>query len=170
MLGNDYAKQDCALARSLEVLGERWSLLIVRDAFYGVQRFTDFQLHLDIPKGVLAARLKGLTEDGVLERLPDPARRGSHVYALTADGRELWPSVHALLTWGGRHRGGNSRVFRHAGCETALDDRGTCPDCGAVPGPQDIVSAPVPGRRRRRDDPVTDALRRPRRLLEPIAG
>nr|WP_272473405.1 helix-turn-helix domain-containing protein [Baekduia alba] len=169
MLGNDYAGQDCALARSLEILGERWTLLIVRDAFYGVQRFTDFQVHLDIPKGVLADRLKGLTEDGVLERRPDPAHPRRPVYVLTATGRELWPPLHALLAWGGRHHGGNSRVFLHVTCPTPLDDRGTCPDCGATPGPEDILSAPVAGRRRRRDDPVTTALRPPRRLLDPIA-
>jgi DNA-binding HxlR family transcriptional regulator len=67
MLGKDYEGQDCALARALEVIGERWTLLIVRDAFYGVHRFNDFHAHLDIPKAVLSERLNGLTEDGILE-------------------------------------------------------------------------------------------------------
>jgi DNA-binding HxlR family transcriptional regulator len=168
VLGNDYARQDCSLARSLEVLGERWTLLIIRDAFYGVQRFTDFHAHLDIPKGVLADRLKGLTEDGVLERRPDPAHGGRHLYVLTPAGRELWPAIQALLAWGGRHRGGNSRVFRHAGCDTPLDERGSCPSCGQTPRPEDILTAPASARRPRRDDPVAVALRRPHRLLEPI--
>ena len=56
MLGKRYERQDCSLAATLEVVGERWTLLIIRDAFLGVQRFSDFQAHLDIPKGVLAAR------------------------------------------------------------------------------------------------------------------
>src|ERR1700690_1478964 len=74
MLGKDYQRQDCSLARALEVVGERWTLLIVRDAFYGVRRFNDFQAHLDIPKAVLSDRLNGLVEDGILERRPDPPR------------------------------------------------------------------------------------------------
>ena len=72
MLGREYERQDCSLARSLEVIGERWTLLIVRDAFYGVRRFTEFHEHLDIPKAVLSDRLKGLIEEGVLERRADP--------------------------------------------------------------------------------------------------
>jgi DNA-binding HxlR family transcriptional regulator len=68
----DYDGQDCALARALEVVGERWTPLILRDAFYGVRRFSDFQVHLDIPRAVLADRLNGLVEDGLLVRIPDP--------------------------------------------------------------------------------------------------
>src|SRR6202451_518856 len=104
MLGKDYQGQDCALARALEVVGERWTMLIVRDALYGVRRFNDFQAHLDIPKAVLSDRLSGLVEDGVLERKPDPDRPGRHVYELPRAGRDLWPVLHALLTWGVRHR------------------------------------------------------------------
>jgi DNA-binding HxlR family transcriptional regulator len=167
MLGKDYEQQDCALARALESVGERWTLLIVRDAFYGVRRFNDFQSHLDIPKAVLSDRLSGLVEDGVLARRPDPARPGRHVYELTAAGRDLWPVVHSLLVWGGRHRGPNSRTFEHAKCGTTIDDRGDCPTCGTTPAPADIVSVPRRGRGRR-GDPVAEALRVPHRLLEPI--
>jgi DNA-binding HxlR family transcriptional regulator len=167
MLGKDYEGQDCALARALESIGERWTLLIVRDAFYGVQRFNDFQTHLDIPKAVLSDRLAGLVEDGLLTRRPDPDRPGRHVYELTEAGRDLWPVLHALLVWGGRHRGSNSRVFEHAVCGTRLDERGGCPTCGIVPGPEDIVSVPRRGRGRR-GDPVAEALRQPHRLLERI--
>ena len=167
MLGNDYRDQDCSLARALEIVGERWTLLIVRDAFFGVQRFSDFQAHLDIPKAVLSDRLAGLVEDGVLERVPDPEHGGRHLYRLTAAGRELWPALHALLAWGDRHRGRNSRTFEHAACGTRLDDRGVCPACDVAPEPGDVVTAP---RRKgsRRDDPVAQALRSPRRLLEPL--
>ncbi|MBV8713141.1 MAG: helix-turn-helix transcriptional regulator, partial [Solirubrobacterales bacterium] len=70
MLGKDYEAQDCSLARALEVIGERWTLLILRDAFFGVRRFNDFHVHLDIPKAVLSDRLSGLVEDGILEREP----------------------------------------------------------------------------------------------------
>jgi DNA-binding HxlR family transcriptional regulator len=172
MLGKDYEAQDCSLARALEVIGERWTLLIVRDAFHGVRRFNDFQVHLDIPKAVLSDRLNGLVENGVLERRPDPNHAGRHLYELTPAGRELWPALHALLIWGGRNVSPNSRVFRHAACDTLLDDAGRCPACGVTPLPQDIVSE-VRRRRSgaaRREDPVAIALRDRRRLLEPIGG
>jgi DNA-binding HxlR family transcriptional regulator len=168
MLGKDYDAQDCALARALETLGERWTLLIVRDAFFGVRRFNDFQSHLDVPKAVLSDRLTGLVEHGILERRPDPDRAGRHVYELTAAGRDLWPVLHSLLVWGGRHRDTNSRVFIHATCGTRLNDRGDCPACGRTPRPADIVTRPRRGRGTRRDDPVALALREPHRLLEPI--
>src|SRR5262245_39004156 len=124
MLRKDYERQDCALARALETIGERWTLLIVRDAFLGVRRFSDFEAHLDIPKAERSERLRGLVEDGILARLPDPDHGGRHVYELTEVGRDLWPVLYSLLVWGGRHRYTNSRVFTHAECGTELDDRG----------------------------------------------
>jgi DNA-binding HxlR family transcriptional regulator len=169
MLGRDYAHQPCSLARTLDVIGERWTLLIVRDAFYGVRRFSDFQAHLDIPKAVLSDRLSGLVEDGVLARRPDPSHAGRHLYELTPAGRDLWPAVHALLTWGELHRGPGGRIFKHVACGTPIDGRGDCPRCGVTPAPQDLVTEPLPDRPSRRDDPVALALREPHRLLEPLA-
>ena len=166
--GKDYQRQDCSLARALEAIGERWTLLIVRDAFYGVRRFSDFQAHLDVPKAVLSDRLSGLVDDGILERRPDPGRAGRHIYELTAAGRDLWPVLYSLLAWGGRHRFPNSRLFRHAACGTEIDERGTCPKCGVIPGPEDLEMATRPGRGTLRDDPVAVALREPHRLLEPV--
>jgi DNA-binding HxlR family transcriptional regulator len=168
MLGKDYEAQDCALARALGVLGERWTLLIVRDAFYGVRRFNDFQAHLDVPRGVLSERLTGLVDAGVLKRRPDPNRAGRQVYELSAAGRELWPALYALLVWGDRHRYRNARTYKHAACGTPLDERGGCAECGLTPGPEDILTVPRRGRGRTRSDRVAVALREPRRLLEPI--
>jgi len=170
MLGKDYERQDCAVARSLEVIGERWTLLIVRDALHGVRRFNDFQAHLDIPKAVLSDRLNGLVENGILERTPDPDHGGRHLYELTAAGRDLWPVIHALIVWGGQHRDQNSRVFRHAVCGTLLDDARACPTCQLTPPLQEIVSEPRPGRGRARNDPVARALDGPHRMLEPIGS
>jgi DNA-binding HxlR family transcriptional regulator len=168
MLGKDYQRQDCSLARALEVVGERWTLLIIRDAFYGVRRFNDLQAHLDIPKAVLSDRLTGLVEDGVLQRRPDPEHAGRHVYELTAAGRDLWPVLHALLVWGDRHRYPNSRLFKHAACGTRLDAAGHCTSCGQTPGPESVLMEPRRGRGTFRDDPVSAALRAPHRLLEPV--
>ena len=67
-LGSDYAGQSCSLARCLEIVGERWTLLIVRDLFFGVRRFSDLQRHLDIPRAVLSARLATLVDAGLVER------------------------------------------------------------------------------------------------------
>jgi DNA-binding HxlR family transcriptional regulator len=168
MLGKDYQRQDCSLARALEVIGERWTLLIVRDAFYGVRRFNDFQAHLDIPKAVLSDRLSGLVEDGILRRSPDPQHAGRHIYELAAAGRDLWPVLNALLVWGDRHRSPNSRLFKHAACGTRLDASGQCPACQQTPGPDAILMEPRHGRRKLRDDPVSAALQGPHRLLEPV--
>jgi DNA-binding HxlR family transcriptional regulator len=168
MLGKDYEFQDCSLARALEVVGERWTMLILRDAFFGVQRFSDFQAHLDIPKAVLSDRLSGLVEDGILDRLPDPEHAGRHLYRLTESGRDLWPALRSLLAWGDRHRAPNSRIFRHARCGTRLEPSGWCPKCGLEPAPEDVTIEPVPRRKRLRDDPVTLALQAPHRLLDPL--
>jgi DNA-binding HxlR family transcriptional regulator len=168
MLGKDYQGQDCAMARALEVVGERWTLLIIRDAFFGVRRFNDFQAHLDVPKAVLSDRLAGLVEHGIMERIPEPRHAGRSRYELTAAGRELWPVVSALLSWGSRHSGANSRVFRHAACGTQLDEQYHCPACDVTPGPEDIEMEPRRRGASRREDPVSVALRTPHRLLEPV--
>ena len=86
-LGTDYARQDCSLARSLEVVGERWTLLILRDCFFGVRRFSDFQTHLDISRAVLSSRLDALVADGLLTR----SATGHPEYALTEEAMGLWP-------------------------------------------------------------------------------
>jgi DNA-binding HxlR family transcriptional regulator len=169
MLGKDYEHQDCAIARTLEVVGERWTLLIVRDAMFGVRRFSDFHAHLDIPKAVLSDRLSGLVEHGVLERRPDPDHGGRYLYELTAAGRGLWPVLHALVVWGDHNNFQNSRLFRHVTCGSELDEAAECPACGITPAVADIVTEPRPGRGMHRDDPVAVALRGPHRMLEPLA-
>jgi DNA-binding HxlR family transcriptional regulator len=161
-LGTDYAGQTCSLARTLEVVGERWTLLIVRDLFFGVRRFSDLQRHLDIPRAVLAARLATLVDEGIVARDP---------YRLTEAGEELWPAVHALMQWGERHAspGGPRRVFAHVDCGTDLDAAGLCPSCGLAPRAGALVMRPGPGATPpQREDAVTLALGEPRRLLEEL--
>ena len=168
MRRTSYEQMNCSIASALDVVGEPWTLLIVRDAFYGVRRFNDFQVHLDIPKAVLSERLGGLVERGILDRTPDPDHAGRHVYELTPAGRELWPLLFDLMIWGSSHRSQSGRIFTHAACGTALDRRGVCPKCGLAPEPADVTVAPREGRETFRNDPVTVALRRPQRLLEPL--
>ena len=84
-LRSDYQGQTCSVARALEVVGERWTLLIVRDAFHGVRRFGDFANHLGIPRAVLASRLRALVSEDVMERVPGSA--GHQEYRLSEKGR-----------------------------------------------------------------------------------
>ncbi|MEV7023910.1 winged helix-turn-helix transcriptional regulator [Kitasatospora sp. NPDC093558] len=172
-LGTDYELQDCALARALEVVGERWSLLIVRDAFYGVQRFNDFLTHLGIPRAVLTARLNALVAAGVLRKEPYRYAPLRHGYLLTEAGLELWAPLYLLSRWGGRHAtpDGPRHLFAHASCGTDLDRTGACPHCGRFVPPTEVVIRPNPGRGGTpRTDPVSLALARPHRLLEPLAS
>lgn len=167
MLGKDYAGQHCALARALELVGERWTLLIVRDAFYGVRRFSDFAARLEIPRAVLSDRLSGLVTADLLTRTPDPHRPGRDLYELTDDGQALWPALHALASWGARFVDGPApRQFLHDRCQSRLDEHGTCTHCGHAPAPTAIVTSlhgtPT------RNDHVTAALQPPRHLLEPL--
>lgn len=167
-LGVDYADQDCSLARALEVVGERWTMLVLRDLFFGVRRHRDLLAHLDISRAVLSARLDTLVRAGVVER---DAGSGHPTYTLTARGLALWPALFALVQWGDEHASpdGPRRLFEHAGCGP-LDRTGRCRACGSVPAPGDVSTLPAPGVRRRRQDPVSRALATEHRLLEPVTG
>lgn len=168
-LGKGYSTQDCSLARALEVVGERWTLLVLRDCFYGVRRFSDLRDHLDIPRAVLTERLNSLVAAGLLHRRPHAT---SHDYVLTERGLALWPAVFALSQWGEQHLAhpqGPRRIFSHGACGTDLAPTGLCPGCGTVPGPADLVVRHGPGADPTlRSDPVSIALRRPHQLLTPL--
>ena len=169
-LPREYTAESCPIARSLEIIGERWTLLIVRDAFYGVRRFGDFHAHLGIPKAVLTDRLTRLVAEGVLARVT--TRRGRDEYQLTEKGRRLWPTIWSLITWGNENYldAPIRRTYRHAGCEGTIGPDGFCPACGSKPNAEDLIAHPPrrPRDRVRRDDAVSQVLRRPHRLLEPI--
>ena len=172
-LGKDYATQQCSIARALEIVGERWTLLVLRDAFYGVRRFGEFAAHLAVPRAVLTDRLATLVEAGVLERRPETGTGRREVYVLTAKGIALWPSVRALTAWGEEFyaaEGGPRRVFRHVGDEAPLDAGGRCTGCGADVPVEDVLVTPGPGLPppAGNADPVTAALARPHRLLTPL--
>jgi DNA-binding HxlR family transcriptional regulator len=100
VLHRRYEGQDCPIARALEVVGERWTLLIVRDVLDGLRRFDELQSSLSVARNVLAARLDRLVEEGVLERVPYSERPRRCEYRLTAKGRELEPALAALRRWG----------------------------------------------------------------------
>ncbi|MBX7546571.1 helix-turn-helix domain-containing protein [Streptomyces sp. NPDC004232] len=168
-LGKDYATQQCSIARALEIVGERWTLLVVRDALYGVRRYNDFLVHLGIPRAVLAARLQTLTAEGILEKRRYQQSPPRDEYVLTDRGAELWPTLRALGLWGREHyTDGRLRSFRHADCGTELGAYGECPACGGVVPVGDVVMWPGPGLDPDPADPVSRVLLKPKRLLEPL--
>ncbi|MER6570256.1 helix-turn-helix domain-containing protein [Streptomyces sp. NPDC001093] len=168
-LGKDYATQECSIARALEIVGERWTLLVVRDALYGVRRYNDFLVHLGIPRAVLAARLQTLTAEGILEKRRYQESPPRDEYVLTERGIALWPTLRALGLWGREHFTETQlRYFRHADCGADLGPYGECRACGVVVPVADVVMVPGPGLDPDPADPVSRALLKPKRLLEPL--
>ena len=103
MLGRDYEGQNCSIARALEIVGERWTLLIVRDVFLGLRKFDEIQSELGIARNVLTDRLNRLVEEGILERVQYSERPLRFEYRLTKKGRELNVALTALRQWGDAH-------------------------------------------------------------------
>jgi DNA-binding HxlR family transcriptional regulator len=148
MLGRRYDGQVCSIARSLEIVGERWTLLVLRDAFLGVRRFEDFQRSLGVARNVLTERLGRLVDEGVLDRHRYQERPERFEYRLTEKGIELWPVMVHLLQWGDRHYAdgaGPPMVLSHRGCGGDVDERLSCTECGAALGPRDVVATPRAG-------------------------
>jgi DNA-binding HxlR family transcriptional regulator len=145
MLGRRYEGQVCSIARSLEIVGERWTLLVLREAFLGTRRFEDFQRSLGVARNVLTERLGRLVDEGVLERRRYQERPVRFEYRLTDKGVELWPVLVHLLKWGDRHYPdgyGPPVVLEHRGCGGGVDDHLECTRCGAKLGARDVVGRP----------------------------
>jgi DNA-binding HxlR family transcriptional regulator len=147
MLGNAYENQACSLAAALEVIGERWSLLIVRDVFLGLRRFDQIQADLGVARNVLHARLTRLLEQGVLERRLYQERPPRYEYRLTEKGLDLWPTIVSLMQWGNRHAApdGPPVLLEHRGCGGAVDEHRICAACGARLSARDTQALPGPG-------------------------
>src|SRR5437764_10033577 len=148
VLQRDYPDQVCSIARSLEVIGERWTLLILRDALLGAERFEQFQDSLGIASNVLTNRLKLLCDERVLERLPDEKRPGRPKYVLTEKGRELAPALIVLIKWGDRHYptpAGPPRLTLHLGCGGNVGADFRCERCGKYASAGEIELRPGPG-------------------------
>ncbi len=135
------------MARALEVIGERWTLLILRDAFMGVRRFDDFQRNLGVARNVLHTRLGRLVDEGLLERRRYHERPERFEYRLTERGRELWPTLVALMKWGDRHFAddGPPQVVVHRACGGEITERCTCERCGEPLTVADVAVSAGPG-------------------------
>jgi DNA-binding HxlR family transcriptional regulator len=148
MLRSDYPGQFCSIAKSLEVIGERWSLLIVRDILNGNRRFGELQQSLGIARNVLSARLQRLVDEDILERRAYQESPPRHEYFLTEKGLDLWPALIALMHWGDRYSSGPAgppRLIVHKECGGEVSDRGICERCGEVLHARDVRQAPGPG-------------------------
>jgi DNA-binding HxlR family transcriptional regulator len=148
VLHRDYPALDCSVAKALEVIGERWSLLIVRSVMHGNRRFGEMQESLGIARNVLSSRLQRLVDEEILERRAYQESPPRYEYFLTEKGLDLWPALIALLNWGDRHSPGPDgppMLIVHKECGGAVSDRGICESCGKVLHARDARAVPGPG-------------------------
>jgi DNA-binding HxlR family transcriptional regulator len=148
MKWNDLEEENCSLSRTLAVIGDRWSLLILRDSFLRVRRFEDFQARLGITRHLLADRLKKFVSHGVLRRVPYSDRPKRYEYILTVKGLDLYPVIMSLVHWGDIHmldERGRPVIHRHKACGHFFDPVLTCSQCGAPIRAKDVEVYAGPG-------------------------
>ncbi len=148
MLGRNYSNQVCGVASALEVVGERWSLLILRDVFLGLRRFEEIQDDLGIARNVLQTRLSSLTDAGVLERRLYREHPPRYEYLLTDKGVDLWPALLALMRWGDRYAisaAGPPTLVEHENCGGQIDEHLMCERCGEPVSARTAKAVPGPG-------------------------
>ena len=138
---------NCSVAQCLEVVGEWWTLLIVRDAFLGVRRFDDFQARLGISRNILNHRLSHLVDYGVLDRVPYQDNPPRAEYVLTDKGRDLWHVVTAMRQWGDTWAApdGPPLQIRHQSCGRVVQVVAVCSHCGDPLDARSITAEPGPG-------------------------
>ncbi|MFI6825313.1 winged helix-turn-helix transcriptional regulator [Micromonospora sp. NPDC050187] len=152
----DWSVENCTIGRAMAILGERWTLVVLREVFNGVRRFDDMRVRTGIPRQVLTNRLAVLVERGVLRREPyrEPGARVRHEYRLTRMGLDLWPVLVAVLAWGDRYLAdpeGSPLSVRHRDCDEPVRVALRCAAGHEVSEPRDVVPRPGPGARRRAD-------------------
>jgi DNA-binding HxlR family transcriptional regulator len=150
----DFSTDTCTIARAMTVLGEKWTLVVLREVFNGVRRFDDMRVRTGIPRQVLANRLAALVRHGLLRREPyqEPGTRGRHEYRLTPKGFDLYPVLVAVAEWGDRYLadpGGPPLQFVHRDCAAPVHVELHCTAGHAVTEPRQVLPRPGPGARRR---------------------
>lgn len=141
-------EERCSVARTVSVIGDRWTLLILRDCFLGVRRFEAFQQRLGIARPMLADRLRKLVEAGVLRKTPYQESPPRHEYRLTPKGLDLHPVIMAIVHWGDVHMAepeGRPLLHRHSRCGQLFDPLTVCSHCGEPLSPRDVTVEPGPG-------------------------
>jgi DNA-binding HxlR family transcriptional regulator len=147
MRRTSFEEMNCSVAQCLEIVGEWWSLLIVRDAFLGVTRFDDFQARLGIARNILNQRLNHLVENGVLKRVPYQDHPPRSEYRLTDKGRDLWQVITAMRQWGDRWAApeGPPLKIRHTACGRVVKAVSVCSHCGEPLEARAVTAIPGPG-------------------------
>jgi len=137
--------EECGLARALALIGDRWTLLVLREAFYGVRRFEEMRTDLGVPRTVLSDRLAALVDAGLMRREPyrEPGQRTRYEYHLTRKGADLLPALVALMQWGDRHLGSGEPplALRHAGCGGAIRTALVCEHGHILADPRELAAA-----------------------------
>ena len=132
MKWNEIGEQPCSVARALSVFGDRWTMLILRNAFMGIRRFDDFQRSLGLTRHVLSERLKRLVEHGILAKVPYVARQERFEYQLTEKGVELYPVMLSMVQWADKWMDmglGKPVEFIHKSCAKPLNTKMVCVEC-----------------------------------------
>lgn len=144
-LRENFEEHDCSVARTLGVVGERWTLLVVREAFYGARRFDEFRANLGIARNILSDRLRGLVEAGILTREPYQQHPERFEYRLTDKGHDLYPALIALMRWGDKHMAdddGPPLVLEHKECGRETFPVLACSACGEAITARDVRPSP----------------------------
>jgi len=145
-----WSTENCTVGRTMAILGERWTFVVLREVFNGVRRFADISRHSGIPRQVLSNRLALLVEQGILRREPyqDPGERARHEYRLTEKGFHLYPVLVAVAAWGDRYvvdPGGAPVEFAHRDCGAQVHVVLECQDGHRLEQPRDVVTRVGPG-------------------------
>ena len=142
-----FAGMHCSVAQCLDVVGEWWSMLVIRDAFLGVTRFDDFQERLGISRNILNQRLTRLVEEGVLEKVEYSHHPPRYDYRLTDKGRDLWPVLTAMRQWGDKYAAPDGPPLRvvHKKCGKVSQAMLTCSVCGESLTARDVRAVSGPG-------------------------
>jgi DNA-binding HxlR family transcriptional regulator len=141
MRWSDIGDQSCSVARALSVIGDRWTMLVLREAFVRTRRFDDFQRRTGMSRAILADRLRILVDEGVLERRPYGNHPDRHEYRLTEKGLDLYPVLVSLLHWGDRWMGDGGEppvAVRHRDCNHVGAPELACTNCGEWVGARDM--------------------------------
>ena len=142
MRWEELGEQNCSIARSLAVFGDRWTLLILRDSFIGIKRFDDFMDDLNLSRTILTDRLNKLVEQGVLKKIPYQTRPTRYDYKLTEKGLALHPIIMAIVEWGDQYYAepGKAPILRnHKKCGKDFKSVSTCSECGEEVAPRDVT-------------------------------
>jgi DNA-binding HxlR family transcriptional regulator len=148
MKWSELAEERCSMARSVAVIGDRWTLMILRDCFLGVRRFEDFERGLRISRSIIAERLKRLVDEGVLRREPYQDQPLRHEYRLTEKGLALHPVIMAIVHWGDVHYAGEAGpplLHTHRACGCDFVPVMTCSECGEPVAAREVEVRPGPG-------------------------